>query len=64
MIAEAVDPEVATWITAARQRLTLQPGQTLGMNGEEGQSIDMICGAEAETLSIREGNRIAPACWV
>ena len=56
MVAEAVDPEVATPTSAARLRLSLQPGQAAGLDSEEGDSIDMTCGEAAETLIVRRGS--------
>lgn len=59
MVAEAVDPEVATPTSAARLRLSLEPGQGAALDSEEGQSIDLTCGPRAETLSVRKGDWIA-----
>ncbi len=58
MVAEVVDPEVATPTSAARLRLNLIPGQVAGLDSEEGQSIDMTCGPRAETLNVRLHNWI------
>lgn len=59
MVAEIVDPEVATPTTAARLRVTLQPGQAAGLDSENGRSIDLTCGPNGKTLSVREGSWIA-----
>ena len=53
MIAEAVDPDVATPSSAARLRLALRPGQAAGLDSDEGTSIDLTCGEAAETLTVR-----------
>ena len=58
MVAEVVDPEIATPTSAARLRLNLKPGQAAGLDSEEGQSIDMTCGPRAETLNVRRHNWI------
>jgi hypothetical protein len=48
MIAEKIDPETATPVSAARIRLTLQPGEVAGLDSEEGRSLDFTCGGSAE----------------
>jgi len=55
MVAENVDPAVATPPSAARLRLALQPGQAVGLDSDEGRSIDMTCGSGAATLTVRDG---------
>jgi hypothetical protein len=53
MIAENTDPESGPMPSAARLRLALQPGQAAGLDSEEGRSIDLTCGDEASTLTVR-----------
>ena len=57
VVAEIVDPEVATPTSAARLRLSLRPGQAAGLDSEEGDAIDMTCGEAAETLIVSRGIR-------
>ena len=59
MVAEVVDPGTATPTSAARLRVTLEPGQAAALDSEEGRTIDLTCGPQAKTLSVREGNWIA-----
>ena len=56
MVAEAVDPDQEMPGSAARLRLALTPGQEAGLDSEEGQSIQMICGSGAETLVVLRGD--------
>jgi hypothetical protein len=55
MIAESADPEAGPMPSAARLRLALRPGQAAGLDSEEGRSIDLTCGDEAATLTVRSG---------
>ena len=41
---------------SARVRVTLEPGQTLSLDGAERQSMALLCGARASTLAV-----VAPA---
>ncbi|MGE0121056.1 MAG: hypothetical protein AB7S71_24160 [Dongiaceae bacterium] len=56
MIAEKADPEAGPMPSAARLRLALRPGQGAGLDSAEGRSIDLTCGDEATTLTVRGGN--------
>jgi hypothetical protein len=56
MVAEAIDPDVATPPSAARLRLALRPGQVAGFDSEEGPFIDMTCGPDAGSLIVRRGD--------
>lgn len=56
MIAENTDPEAGPMPSAARLRLALRPGQAVGLDSEEGRSIDLTCGDEAATLAVRAGH--------
>jgi hypothetical protein len=53
MIAEHTDPESGPILSAARLRLALRPGQAAGLDSEEGRSIELTCGDEAATLTVR-----------
>lgn len=53
MIAEAVDPVASDPLSAARVRVALSPGEGAAVDSEEGQSIDLTCGPDAETLLVR-----------
>lgn len=53
MISEKVDPETGAVPSAARLRLALMPGQSAGLDSEEGRSIDLTCGEDAGSLSVR-----------
>jgi len=55
MIGEKTDAETASTSSAARLRLALLPGQRAGVDSEEGRSIDLTCGAGAETLTVHNG---------
>ena len=55
MIAENADPGAGPMPSAARLRLVLRPGQAAGLDSEEGRSIDLTCGDQAATLSVRSG---------
>ena len=55
MIAENTDPESGPMLSAARLRLALRPGQAAGLDSEEGRSIELSCGDEAATLTVRSG---------
>jgi hypothetical protein len=55
MIAENADPESGPMLSAARLRLALRPGQAAGLDSEGGRSIDLTCGDEAATLTVRSG---------
>jgi hypothetical protein len=52
MIAEAVDPDVAKPGSAARLSLAMTPGQSASLASEEGQSMVVTCGADAESMEV------------
>jgi hypothetical protein len=52
MIAEAVDPDVAKPGSAARLSLAMMPGQSASLASEEGQSMVVTCGANAESMEV------------
>ena len=59
MVAERSDPEHPSGQTAARVRLVLNPGQTAGLDSEEGQSVNFTCGDNATVLMVDRGEREA-----
>jgi len=59
MVAERSDPEHPSGQTAARVRLVLNPGQTAGLDSEEGQSVNFTCGNDATALVVDRGEREA-----
>lgn len=52
MIAETVDPDMATPPSAARIRVGLAPGQSVALGSAEGESLTATCGAGGETIEI------------
>ena len=57
MVAERSDPEHPSGRTAARVRLVLNPGQTAGLDSEEGKSLNFTCGDNAAALFVDKGDR-------
>ena len=57
MISEKGDPEQELPLSAARVRLQLLPGQTAGLDSEEGRSLSFTCGDNAATLLVEAGGR-------
>jgi hypothetical protein len=53
MVGEAVDLDFITPPSAARLRLSLRVGQTLGLDSAEGHSLEMTCGPDAATLLVQ-----------
>ena len=56
MVAEAIDPEVATPLSAARVRVSLRPGQTVQLDSDERKFLDITCGPAAETVEALIGD--------
>ncbi len=52
MVAEAVDVDVAPPSSAAKLSVSILPGQSASLSSEEGQSMLMTCGADAQTLTV------------
>lgn len=52
MIAEAVDPDVASTVTAARVTMTIRPGQSAAVSSVEAESITLTCGTDAQTMQV------------
>lgn len=57
MVAERSDPEHPSSQTAARVRLVLNPGQTAGLDSEEGKSLSFTCAENAAALFVDTGER-------
>jgi hypothetical protein len=53
MIAEKVDPDQARPSSAARLSLAMLPGQSAALASEEGTSMQLTCGAAAETVAVK-----------
>jgi hypothetical protein len=53
MIAEKVDPDQARPSSAARLSLAMLPGQSAALASEEGTSMEITCGAGAETVAVK-----------
>jgi hypothetical protein len=59
MISEKSDPDHLLPTTPTRVRLVLNPGQTAGLDSQEGRSLNMTCGAGAATLLVDVGEGAA-----
>jgi hypothetical protein len=57
MVFEKGDPDTASSTTATRVRLVLNPGQTAGLDSEEGRSLNFTCGEGATALRVDVGER-------
>ena len=57
MVSEKVDLDAVPSTTATRVRLVLDPGQTAGLDSEEGRSLNFTCGAGASALLVEAGER-------
>ena len=57
MVSEKGDPDTAPSATATRVRLMLNPGQTAGLDSEEGRSLNFTCGEGATALTVDVGER-------
>ena len=57
MIGEKPDAEQGPWPSAARVRLVLYPGQIVGLDSEEGRSLNVTCGEGAAKLLVDAGDR-------
>jgi hypothetical protein len=56
MIAEAIDPDVATPTSAARLRLAMLPGQTATFGSADGGDMLLTCGPGAETVEVKRAS--------
>lgn len=59
MISEKSDPDHLLPLTPTRVRLVLKPGQTAGLDSQEGRSLNITCGTHARTLMVDSGERSA-----
>ena len=57
MVYEKTDADAAPTSTATRVRLVLNPGETAGLDSEEGRSLNFTCGEEATALVVDSGER-------
>lgn len=57
MLIEKSDPEESLGLSPTRVRLMLSPGQTAGLDSEEGRSLNFTCEANATTLLVDVGER-------
>jgi hypothetical protein len=57
MVSEKRDPGTDSSNSATRVRLVLNPGQTAGLDSEEGRSLNLTCGAGATALVVDSGER-------
>jgi hypothetical protein len=57
MVSEKTDPDTDSSSTATRVRLVLNPGQTAGLDSEEGRSLNFTCSEGATALRVDSGER-------
>ncbi len=57
MVIEKSPTEQPLPVTAARVRLVLNPGQVVGLDSEEGRSLNFTCSAGASALLVNAGER-------
>jgi hypothetical protein len=57
MVSEKRDPDTDSSSTATRIRLVLNPGQTAGLDSEEGRSLNFTCSEGATALRVDSGER-------
>lgn len=57
MVSEKGDPDTGSSATATRVRLMLNPGQTAGLDSEEGRSLNFTCAEGATALVVDSGER-------
>jgi hypothetical protein len=57
MVYEKRDPDDDSSSTATRVRLVLSPGETAGLDSEEGRSLNFTCGEGATALIVDSGQR-------
>lgn len=57
MVIEKSDPDAAPPASATRVRLLLYPGQIVGLDNEEGRSVNLTCGEDAATMLLDVGER-------
>ena len=57
MVSEKSGPDAGSSSTATRVRIVLNPGQTAGLDSEEGRSLNFTCGEGATALLVDSGER-------
>ena len=57
MDSEKRDPDTESSSSATRVRLVLNPGQTAGLDSEEGRSLNFTCAEGATALIVDGGER-------
>ena len=57
MVYEKPDADASSSNTATRVRLVLNPGETAGLDSEEGRSLNFTCGEGAAALVVDSGER-------
>jgi hypothetical protein len=57
MVSEKRDPDTDSSSSATRVRLVLNPGQTAGLDSEEGRSLNFTCSEGATALVVDAGDR-------
>jgi hypothetical protein len=57
MVSEKSDPDTDSSSAATRVRLVLNPGQTAGLDSEEGRSLNFTCSEGATALRVDSGER-------
>jgi hypothetical protein len=57
MVIEKNALDAALPATATRVRLVMAPGQVLGLDSEEGRSVNLTCGENATTMLLDVGDR-------
>jgi len=57
MISENSEPGALPPLSPTRARLILYPGETAGLDSEEGHSLNFTCGEAAATLLVTAGDR-------
>jgi hypothetical protein len=57
MVSQKQDPDTDYSNSATRVRLVLNPGQTAGLDSEEGRSLNFTCGQGATALVVDSGER-------
>ncbi len=56
MVYEKGVPDTVSSSTATRVRLVLNPGETAGLDSEEGHSLNFTCGEGAKALLVQPAN--------
>jgi hypothetical protein len=57
MVSDTGDPDTARLRSATRVRLVLNPGETAGLDSEEGRSLNFTCSEGATALLVDVGER-------